>query len=232
MVNKTKYIVFEGGEGTYKTSTMAAVADKLRADGYSVLTTKEPGTPHVPLTMELRKIMLSNEYDDVLPTYAREFISQAIRQTHIEKLIRPAYASGEYDFILQDRGILSGIIYANACGAKFATNFTPFALGQPGIVSENYLYNLTIVFHRDMPSVDIALNAKQEFAKGDVMESRGNEFHTFVTNSFKDVLREDSPLSEYAHSQRIKGIKSSLFDGKPSDLVEVAMDRVMVEYYS
>ena len=231
MNKKTKYIVFEGGEGTYKTSTITAVAAKLRECGYSVLETKEPGTPHIPLTLELRKIMLSNEYDDVLPVYAREFISQAIRQTHIEKLIRPAYASGEYDFILQDRGILSGIIYAIACGATQATQFTPFALGQSGVVGNNSLYHLTVVLHREAPSVEIALNAKQEFVSGDAMESRGDEFHTFVSNAFKASLREDSPLSEYAHSERITGIRSDQFDGNRDGLVNAAMDKVMREFY-
>lgn len=57
------YVCLEGGEGCYKTTTTKALADHYRNKGLKVLETKEPGTAHIPLTVELRKVMLSNEYD-------------------------------------------------------------------------------------------------------------------------------------------------------------------------
>jgi dTMP kinase len=110
----TKYICIEGTEGVGKTTQTQKLVDHLRNLGYSVLQTKEPGTAHSPLTMELRNIMLNAKYEEQLTRTARELISQAIRSIHVEKVIKPAY--GKYDFIVQDRGILSGLAYGEACG--------------------------------------------------------------------------------------------------------------------
>ena len=112
----TKYICIEGGEGSYKSTTVAELAEYYRLNGKRVLTTKEPGTSHLPITMELRELMLSNEYTDDLSTLSRELISQAIRSIHLKKLIEPELESGYYDYIIQDRGMLSGFVYDLACG--------------------------------------------------------------------------------------------------------------------
>src|ERR1019366_42337 len=107
-------ICLEGCEGVGKTTQTQKLVDHLRAKGFKVLQTKEPGTPHLPLTMLLRGVMLDKQYDEQLTPLARELISQAIRSIHIEKLIVPALT--EYDYIIQDRGILSGLAYGSACG--------------------------------------------------------------------------------------------------------------------
>lgn len=60
----TKYICIEGGEGTYKTTTTKALASYYRSKGLRVLETKEPGTAHLPITMQLREFVLSNSYDN------------------------------------------------------------------------------------------------------------------------------------------------------------------------
>lgn len=54
----TKYICIEGGEGSYKTTTVKALADYYTDRGLRVLVTKEPGTHHLPVTMKLRELML------------------------------------------------------------------------------------------------------------------------------------------------------------------------------
>ena len=113
-MKKAKYICLEGTEGVGKTTQTRKLVDTLRARGYAVLETKEPGSPHSPLTMTLRGIMLDNQYDSQMTRPAREFISQAIRSIHLEQVIVPNLY--KYDFIIQDRGILSGYAYGTACG--------------------------------------------------------------------------------------------------------------------
>lgn len=218
----TKYIVFEGGEGTYKTTTAKMVVQRLQNAGFNVLHTKEPGTSHLPLTMKLREIMLSNEYDTQLSPYAREFISQAIRQIHLEKLIRPAYASDEYDFIIQDRGILSGLIYAEACGIKNSKQLTPFALGQSGIVDSYHLYDTTIIFTRNEHSLDVALNAKSEFEGGDAMESRGDAFHSLVNEKFK------TPINTF--SKNVYSINVDSYANMSSELSDIVLELISKDY--
>ena len=176
------YICFEGEEGTGKTTQTWKLTKFLRAQGYSVLETKEPGTSHLPLTMALRKIMLDGQYDEQITPLAREFVSQAIRSIHLEQLVIPAIE--EYDYIIQDRGILSGLAYGAACGndEDMLKHFADLVCQDKNV---NTLYNKVVYLTGDINAgLKRALASKQEFEAGDAMESRGNTFLQQVANNF------------------------------------------------
>ena len=190
----TKYICVEGGEGTYKTTTVSALVKHYRSIGLKVLETKEPGTLHLPVTLELRKIMLSNEYNHQITPEARELLTQAIRSIHLDKLIKPELKKGDYDLIIQDRGLLSGRIYAKACG-----NSPPIITVLENYILDSflnylrrvYVYDSVIVFYNDMDhNLEVASSAKQEFVSGDAIESMGPEFHTKVNREFKKSMEK------------------------------------------
>jgi dTMP kinase len=178
-MKKARYIVLEGTEGVGKTTQTQKLADHLKAKGFKVLVTKEPGTPLSPLTMEMRGLMLDKQYDEEMTVHAREFISQAIRSVHIEKIIRPALEN--YDYIIQDRGILSGLAYGTACGND--ENF----LERMSLLHDKYFYSLydaVLYLQGDVSKgLETALNSKQEFEAGDAMEAKGSDFLTIVKNN-------------------------------------------------
>ncbi len=191
----TKYICLEGGEGTYKTTTAKALAEHYRALGLVVLETKEPGTPHLPVTMALRNLMLNNDYDESLTKEARELISQTIRSIHMEKLIFPAIHDQEYDVIIQDRGLLSGRVYATACGNKIHDIhdlenfiFQDYDLTLK-LLGRKFLYDSVFVFS-NQNGLELAKTTKNEFGNGDAMESRGELFHTQVHTSFDEISKQ------------------------------------------
>jgi len=184
-MRQCKYIVIEGVEGVGKTTQTQKLVDYLRSKGYSVLQTKEPGTPLCPLTMQLRSIMLDNQYDKVLTRPARELISQAIRSIHLERVVYPAML--EYDFIIQDRGIISGLSYGVACDNKrdALMSLLDYIIPEREFDNNKFdntgfdkpLYD-TVIYLKGDPSkgLETALGAKQEFETGDAMESRGVSF--------------------------------------------------------
>lgn len=194
----TSYVCLEGGEGTYKTTTSKALAEYYRAKGLKVLETKEPGTAHLPVTMKLRELMLSNEFDDDLTPAARELISQAIRSIHVEKLLIPALSKEEYDLVIQDRGIFSGRIYANACGISsyHIENLEDFIM-EDYFQRWDIVYDHVFVFH-NQNGLQTATEAKDEFGCGDAMESRGLSFHAQVNQSFMELNASD--LTSYTLS--------------------------------
>lgn len=189
-----KYIVFEGEEGMGKTTQTEKLAVYLRSKGYKVLQTKEPGVDLLPLTMALRKIMLDAQYEDQITPVAREFVSQAIRSIHMDKLVYPAM--DEYDFIIQDRGILSGLTYGHACG-----NDVDWLMGlaQDSTDSDNPcdIYDRVIYLTGDISKgLEKAKSSKQEFEAGDAMEARGDTFMEKVANNM-------SEMSEWFHADTI-----------------------------
>lgn len=186
-MKKAKYICLEGTEGVGKTTQTRKLVDTLRARGYTVLETKEPGSPHSPLTMTLRGIMLDNQYDSQMTRPAREFISQAIRSIHLEQVIVPNLY--KYDFIIQDRGILSGYAYGTACGNSYGSlkNLSEQVVDSAATADalSSYptkIYDSVVYLKGDsLKGLAKAKAAKQEFAAGDAMESKGNDFMTQVS---------------------------------------------------
>jgi len=174
-----KYLVFEGCEGVGKTTQTKKLAEYLRKKGYSVLETKEPGTPLSPLTMQLRGIMLDAQYENEMTSTARELISQAIRSIHLEQIIKPAL--NKYDFIIQDRGILSGLAYGDACGNSIEwLQDLAECVSEPITLDPYSLYDAVIYLSGDVSNgLTKAKNAKQEFETGDAIEAKGSDFmHT------------------------------------------------------
>jgi dTMP kinase len=177
MTKKATYIVLEGCEGVGKTTQTQELTKYLKSKGHKVLQTKEPGTPLSPLTMELRNIMLNMDYDAEMTQTSREFVSQAIRSVHLERVIKPALE--EYDFIVQDRGILSGLAYGEACGnnidwlESLAFDVTHCLMSSPYKLYDSVIY---LTSNNVKQKLEIAKNAKQEFENGDAIEAKGGDF--------------------------------------------------------
>jgi dTMP kinase len=189
---KARYICFEGTEGVGKTTQTQLLVDTLKARGHAVLLTKEPGTPLIPLTMMLRGIMLDNQYDEVLTRPARELISQAIRSIHLERLIVPGL--DKYDYIVQDRGILSGYAYGTSCGNDFLflkalTSALAISAGFDGFHPEKIYDDVVYLRGDSKKNLARAKTVKQEFAQGDAMESRGDTFMEKTASTMDTLIK-------------------------------------------
>lgn len=126
---------------------------------------------------------------------ARELICQAIRHIHINKVIIPAYK--EYDFIIQDRGILSGLSYGVAGGVdlKFMDDLNTLAVADL-LKSSRDCYDHVILLQANVANgLKRALSAKQEFESGDVMEKRGVSYLEKVNYNFSRFAKEFSGVS-------------------------------------
>lgn len=90
-----RFISFEGIDGAGKSSHIAGVAEAFRAEGRTVVLTREPGG--TPLAEQLRTLAL-NEPMDALTEALLMF---AARREHLLQVIEPALARG--DVVLCDR---------------------------------------------------------------------------------------------------------------------------------
>jgi len=93
-----RFITIEGGEGAGKSTAQTFLADKLTAQGISVLQTREPGG--TPLAEAIRRNLLSA--DEEAPVEMAELLLVfAARAQHLAKVIEPALAQGQW--VLCDR---------------------------------------------------------------------------------------------------------------------------------
>lgn len=207
-MKKAKYILFEGSEGTGKTTQATKIVEALRNKGLAVLDTKEPGTSHSPITLELRKIMLDGKYEENFQgdaKVAREMISQSIRTLHLQNVVFPNLEKNDY--IIQDRGIVSGLAYGVACENEYSLieYLSTQAIGAKRRSEGKSIYNLydqIIYFKGNLKKgLDRALAAKQEFASGDAMENKGLSFLEQVNQNFEDYLKN------FAHETNVVTIE-------------------------
>jgi dTMP kinase len=106
MALKGKFITFEGGEGSGKSTVIAFVKEKLRALGHEVITTREPGG--CPFSEKVRKLVMSASINEK----AELFLMLAARAEHIKEVIRPALEKGQ--IVLCDRFTHSTLAYQGA----------------------------------------------------------------------------------------------------------------------
>jgi len=101
-----KFITFEGGEGAGKSTQIRRLAARLAATGRSVATTREPGG--TPVAEGVRRFILSGRAKPLGPE-GEAILFAAARADHVDRLIRPALAAGEW--VLSDRFTDSTRVY-------------------------------------------------------------------------------------------------------------------------
>jgi len=109
------FITFEGGEGAGKTTQIRRLASRLRNAGIAVVETREPGG--TPAAEAIRHILLGGTARS-LGAEAEAILFAAARRDHVDRLIAPALARG--DWVLCDRFADSTRAYQGAAGIDAA----------------------------------------------------------------------------------------------------------------
>ena len=97
-VKRGKFITFEGLDGSGKSTHLNRLADVLRADGFDVVTAREPGT--TATGEQIRNILLNSRTRGLAPL-AELALMFAARAQLIKEVIEPSLAEGR--FVLVDR---------------------------------------------------------------------------------------------------------------------------------
>ena len=108
-MNKGKFISFEGGEGTGKSTQVKILYDHLTAQGIDVVLTREPGG--APGAEEIRQLLLTGEPDKWVPM-TEVLLFYAARVDHLNSTVIPALESGKW--VITDRYADSTFAYQGA----------------------------------------------------------------------------------------------------------------------
>lgn len=106
-----RFITFEGGEGTGKSTQARRLAAHLRARGLDVVETREPGGS--PGAEAVRHVLLSGAAEPFGPQ-TEALLFAAARADHVDQLIRPALSAGR--MVVCDRFFDSTRVYQGAVG--------------------------------------------------------------------------------------------------------------------
>lgn len=100
------FITVEGPDGAGKTTQLQLLADRLTAEGYEIVMTREPGGTRIG--NEIRSLILNPDFQE-MNEMTEILLYAASRAQHVNELIRPALAAGK--IVLCDRFIDASIAY-------------------------------------------------------------------------------------------------------------------------
>jgi len=181
-----RLIVFEGGEGSGKSTQLRRLSAALARLEVSHVCLREPGG--TPLGTEVRRVLLDRA-SDITPR-AEAMLFMASRAQLVEREVRPALARG--DVVLLDRFFLSTYAYqvaGHGLPEEEVRAANRFATG--GLVPD---LTLLLAF----PVAQGLDRAARRATSHDRMEAMGLEFHDRVGAAFS---RYQEPAWQAAHPE-------------------------------
>jgi dTMP kinase len=106
-----RFVSFEGGEGSGKSTHCALLSDRLRRLGLDVVRTREPGGS--PGAEAIRHVLMSGAAKPLGPE-AEAILFAAARDDHLTATIKPALARGAW--VMTDRFLDSTRVYQGTLG--------------------------------------------------------------------------------------------------------------------
>lgn len=184
---RAKFITFEGGDGSGKSTQARRLAEHLKQTGRETVFTREPGGS--PLAERLRQLIL----DPSTPRHsalAEALMFSAARADHLDATIRPALARGAW--VISDRFADSTRVYQGLAGGLASETVDILER----LVVGDTQPDLTLLLDLD-PVVGLARVSRRRAGSGgdadaasDGFEARETEFHQRLRAGFLALARQ------------------------------------------
>lgn len=209
-----KFIVFDGPDGSGKTTVRDRVAEHLRAAGLPVTTCKDPGGTSVG--DRIRSILLDHDLAD-MTVQCETLLFMASRAQLVRQVIRPALQNEHV--VLCDRFVSSTCAYQVAAGDDFATiiDLARYAVGSTWphltlVLDVPVEIGFARIGRRTTARRAAQLTAADAAAGLDAMERRPTSFHAAVRANFLTLPgRYPSPVEVIDATQSLEeNVKQAL----------------------
>lgn len=177
-----RFITFEGGEGSGKSTQAKMLAQRLKALAVGVVLTREPGGS---TGAEIIRHILLAGVAKPLGAEAEALLFAAARDDHVRNVIRPAITRGKW--VICDRFVDSTRVYQGALGnvdARIIRRLERIAVGDT-------MPDLTFIL--DLPAeVGMQRAARRRGqAAADRFETETIEFHARLREAYRDIARRE-----------------------------------------
>ncbi|GEN44709.1 dTMP kinase [Alkalibacillus haloalkaliphilus] len=204
------FITFEGVEGAGKSTVIQYISTQLRAEGYEVVTTREPGG--IEIAEKIREVIL-NKGHTAMDSRTEALLYAAARRQHLVERVMPALQRGQV--VLCDRFVDSSLAYqgyARGLGMEEVYQVNEFAI-------EDCMPDLTILFELD-PKVGLERISDNEQREKNRLDLEKLDFHKKVEEAYRQLKER--------FSDRIKSIDAH----EPLDNVQAECETVIRSFLS
>lgn len=180
-MKKGLFIVFEGGEGTGKTTAIESIYDWIQEKDLKCIKTREPGG--IKISEEIRQVILDKD-NTKMDGRTETLLYAAARRQHLVEKVIPALNEGYV--VLCDRFIDSSLAYqgfARGLGIDEVMSINKFAIGE-------YMPDLSILFDLE-PKIGlerISTSGEREINRLDLEKI---DFHEKVREGYNKVYKEN-----------------------------------------
>jgi dTMP kinase len=175
MEKKTAFIVFEGGEGSGKTTQARALSNRLRRLGFHIVLTHEPGG-----TLLGNKLRRWVKWGKGVTTQTELFLFLSCRSQLLTKVIRPALEKGH--IVICDRYDASTFAY-QGYGRGMALDFLKMV---NSFVTDGLSPDLVVLL-----DISAEEGLKRKKMKLDVFEREDFLFHQKVRDGYLKMAAAD-----------------------------------------
>ncbi|MEJ7490395.1 dTMP kinase [Staphylococcus pettenkoferi] len=196
----SKFITFEGPEGSGKTTVIREITQRLESEGWEVVVTREPGG--VKTGEDIRKILLEGEAID---DRSEALLFAASRREHLVNKVLPALREGKV--VLCDRYIDSSLAYqgyARGIGVEEVRSINEFAI--------NGLYPDLTLYLDIRASVGIQrINDNQRTQNR--LDREKLDFHEKVVEGYRQIIHnEPNRFAVINAEQSIEEVANSAYE--------------------
>ncbi len=177
-----RFITFEGGEGSGKSTHARMLADHLQAVGIETVLTREPGGS---AGAEIIRHILLSGIAKPLGAETEAILFAAARDDHVRATIRPALDAGKW--VICDRFIDSTRVYQGALGKVDAK----LIRGLERVTVGSAMPDLTFIL--DVPATVGLARAKRRRGQGatDRFEAELVEFHEELRRAYLSLAERE-----------------------------------------
>lgn len=196
-----KLVVFEGCEGSGKSTQLRLLSEYLRERGVDFILTREPGGSEI--SEQIRKIILDGK-NAAMCDECEALLYAAARIQHLKETVEPALAAGK--LVVCDRYVYSSLAYqgyARGLGEEFVEEINRRAI-------DDYPPYMTLFL--DI-SPTAAFERKHGADENDRMEQQGLAFHEKVYAGYKaladkhpDIISVDCSGTKFETAEKIRKI--------------------------